>query len=65
MRMSADGMTHLTRLDLAAVGLIAVPGVAVLNGLVLMASIRRRLDRGDDADDAIFKGGPRTDFGLL
>lgn len=40
----------------AAVGFIAVSGVAVLNGLVLMASIRRRLDGGEDAADAIFNG---------
>jgi cobalt-zinc-cadmium resistance protein CzcA len=40
----------------AAVGFIAVSGVAVLNGLVLMASILRRLDRGEDASDAIFNG---------
>jgi heavy metal efflux system protein len=40
----------------AAVGFIAVSGVAVLNGLVLMASIRRRLGGGEDAADAIFNG---------
>ena len=40
----------------AAVGFIAVSGVAVLNGLVLMASIRRRLDAGEDPDTAIFRG---------
>jgi len=40
----------------AAVGFIAVSGVAVLNGLVLMASIRRRLGSGEDAADAIFNG---------
>jgi cobalt-zinc-cadmium resistance protein CzcA len=40
----------------AAVGFIAVSGVAVLNGLVLMASIRRRLDGGEVAAEAIFNG---------
>jgi heavy metal efflux system protein len=40
----------------AAVGFIAVSGVAVLNGLVLLASIRSRLDAGEDAADAIFRG---------
>jgi heavy metal efflux system protein len=40
----------------AAVGFIAVSGVAVLNGLVLMASIRRRLDGGEDVSGAIFDG---------
>jgi cobalt-zinc-cadmium resistance protein CzcA len=40
----------------AAVGFIAVSGVAVLNGLVLMASIRRRIGGGEDAFDSIFNG---------
>jgi cobalt-zinc-cadmium resistance protein CzcA len=40
----------------AAVGFIAVSGVAVLNGLVLMASIQRRLEGGQDRADAIFSG---------
>jgi cobalt-zinc-cadmium resistance protein CzcA len=40
----------------AAVGFIAVSGVAVLNGLVLMASIQRRLDAGEQPGDAIFNG---------
>jgi cobalt-zinc-cadmium resistance protein CzcA len=40
----------------AAVGFIAVSGIGVLNGLVLMASIRRRLEMGDDARRAIFNG---------
>jgi cobalt-zinc-cadmium resistance protein CzcA len=40
----------------AAVGFIAVSGVAVLNGLVLMASIRRRLDMGETVESAILKG---------
>jgi heavy metal efflux system protein len=40
----------------AAVGFIAVSGVAVLNGLVLMASIRRRLEAGEDVPGAIFDG---------
>src|SRR5262249_33838322 len=40
----------------AAMGFIAVSGVAVLNGLVLMASIRRRRDPGAIGGDAIFIG---------
>src|SRR5271169_645861 len=40
----------------AAVGFIAVSGVAVLNGLVLMASIRRRLETDEDVGGAIFNG---------
>jgi cobalt-zinc-cadmium resistance protein CzcA len=40
----------------AAVGFIAVSGVAVLNGLVLMASIRRRLEADEDIPEAIFDG---------
>jgi cobalt-zinc-cadmium resistance protein CzcA len=40
----------------AAVGFIAVSGIAVLNGLVLMASIRRRLEMGDEVNRAIFNG---------
>jgi cobalt-zinc-cadmium resistance protein CzcA len=40
----------------AAVGFIAVSGVAVLNGLVLMASIQRRLEAGEDIPEAIFEG---------
>ena len=37
-------------------GFIAVSGVAVLNGLVLMSSIRQRLEAGEEADGAIFHG---------
>ena len=40
----------------AAVGFIAVSGIAVLNGLVLMASIRRRLEMAGDVNGAIFHG---------
>jgi cobalt-zinc-cadmium resistance protein CzcA len=40
----------------AAVGFIAVSGVAVLNGLVLMSAIGRRLQTGDDAATAIVQG---------
>ncbi|MDA3959185.1 MAG: CusA/CzcA family heavy metal efflux RND transporter [Planctomycetota bacterium] len=37
----------------AAVGFVAVSGVAMLNGLVLTATIRRRLDDGEPAFEAI------------
>jgi cobalt-zinc-cadmium resistance protein CzcA len=40
----------------AAVGFIAVSGVAVLNGLVLIASMRRRLELKENVSDAIFNG---------
>src|SRR6185369_16730091 len=40
----------------AAVGFIAVSGVAVLNGLVLMSSIRRKLQTAGDAAAAIVDG---------
>jgi heavy metal efflux system protein len=40
----------------AAVGFIAVSGVAVLNGLVLISSIRRRREQGEDIGGAIFNG---------
>jgi cobalt-zinc-cadmium resistance protein CzcA len=40
----------------AAVGFIAVSGVAVLNGLVLMSSIRQKLERGVDSTEAILQG---------
>ncbi len=40
----------------AAVGFIALSGVAVLNGLVMMTAIRQRLDRRMPLDDAICDG---------
>jgi cobalt-zinc-cadmium resistance protein CzcA len=40
----------------SAVGFIALSGVAVLNGLVLMASIRRRLEAGEPLEQAIHLG---------
>jgi cobalt-zinc-cadmium resistance protein CzcA len=40
----------------AAVGFIAVSGVAVLNGLVLIAAIRRRIEDGHEVSDAIIGG---------
>lgn len=40
----------------SAVGFIALSGVAVLNGLVLMASIRKRLESGEPLDRAIREG---------
>ena len=40
----------------AAVGFVAVSGVAVLNGLVLIASIQRRPEQGEDVGGAIFNG---------
>ncbi|MGZ5947803.1 MAG: efflux RND transporter permease subunit, partial [Caulobacteraceae bacterium] len=40
----------------SAVGFIALSGVAVLNGLVLMASIRKRFEAGEPLDQAIRLG---------
>lgn len=40
----------------AAVGFIALSGVAVLNGLVMMSSIRKRLTDGQAVDGAILEG---------
>ncbi|MBN8814124.1 MAG: CusA/CzcA family heavy metal efflux RND transporter [Sphingomonas sp.] len=40
----------------AAVGFIALSGVAVLNGLVMMSAIRKYQDDGADEDDAIVNG---------
>jgi cobalt-zinc-cadmium resistance protein CzcA len=38
------------------VGFIAVSGVAVLNGLVLINAFRRNLDRGDEVEAAVIQG---------
>ena len=40
----------------AAVGFIALSGVAVLNGLVMMTAIRQRLDSGMPLDEALADG---------
>jgi cobalt-zinc-cadmium resistance protein CzcA len=40
----------------SAVGFIAVSGVAVLNGLVLISAIRRQQEMGADLDTSIFEG---------
>ena len=40
----------------AAVGFIALSGVAVLNGLVMMSAIRRRREAGENQDRAIADG---------
>ncbi len=40
----------------AAVGFIALSGVAVLNGLVMMSAIRKRTDDGVASDEAIIGG---------
>jgi cobalt-zinc-cadmium resistance protein CzcA len=39
-----------------AVGFIAVSGVAVLNGLVMISAMRRRQEMGDDLDTSIREG---------
>jgi cobalt-zinc-cadmium resistance protein CzcA len=40
----------------ASVGFIAVSGVAVLNGLVLISAVRKRLDAGENSDRAVIEG---------
>ncbi|TFI59781.1 CusA/CzcA family heavy metal efflux RND transporter [Sphingomonas parva] len=40
----------------AAVGFIVLSGVTVLNGLVVMTSIRERIDAGAAVDDAVVEG---------
>jgi heavy metal efflux system protein len=40
----------------SSVGFIALSGVAVLNGLVMMSAIRKRLDDGEDIDTSIIDG---------
>jgi len=40
----------------ASVGFIAVSGVAVLNGLVLISAIRKRMAEGQDSDTAVIAG---------
>ncbi len=40
----------------AAVGLIALSGIAVLNGLVMISSINQRVRQGDDDDSAVYEG---------
>ncbi len=40
----------------AAVGFIALSGVAVLNGLVMMSSILKLLDEGREVEDAVREG---------
>lgn len=40
----------------AAVGFIALSGVAVLNGLVMLTQIRKSIDQGDDPTHAIAEG---------
>ena len=40
----------------AAVGFIALSGVAVLNGLVMITSINRLREEGSSVDDAVFNG---------
>jgi len=41
----------------AAVGFIALGGIAVLNGVVMAAEVRRRLDEGEPLRDAVANGG--------
>ena len=40
----------------AAVGFIALCGIAVLNGVVMASEIRRRVDDGEPFDDALVRG---------
>ncbi|APR82417.1 Cobalt-zinc-cadmium resistance protein CzcA [Minicystis rosea] len=40
----------------AAVGFIALGGIAVLNGVVIASEVRRRLDEGERLDEAVSRG---------
>ncbi|MCK5911825.1 MAG: efflux RND transporter permease subunit, partial [Caulobacter sp.] len=53
----ALALTGITFSISAAVGFIVLAGVAVLNGLVVMTSIRQRMDEGASVTDAIYQGG--------
>ena len=44
----------------AAVGFIALAGVAVLNGVVMASDVKRRLEYGADPDDALREGAVHT-----
>ena len=44
----------------AAVGFIALAGVAVLNGVVMTTDVKKLLDRGESLDDALVKGAAHT-----
>ena len=44
----------------AAVGFIALAGVAVLNGVVMAADVKRRIESGTPLDDAIVRGATST-----
>lgn len=52
----ALALTGITFSISAAVGFIVLAGVAVLNGLVVMSSIRQRLDEGMPVSQAIYEG---------
>jgi len=49
-------LTGITFSISAAVGFIVLAGVAVLNGLVVMSSIRQRLEEGRSVGEAIYEG---------
>ncbi|CAN5899323.1 CusA/CzcA family heavy metal efflux RND transporter [soil metagenome] len=44
----------------AAVGFIALAGVAVLNGVVMAADVKRRIEQGAPLDDALVDGATHT-----
>ncbi|WP_197426758.1 efflux RND transporter permease subunit, partial [Caulobacter sp. CCH9-E1] len=52
----ALALTGITFSISAAVGFIVLAGVAVLNGLVVMTSVRERLDAGVPVAQAIYEG---------
>lgn len=49
----------------AAVGFIALCGIAVLNGVVMASAIRRRMDEGATRDEAIVEGAAEVLQALL
>ncbi len=52
----ALAVAHMPLSVAAAVGFIALLGQAVLNGVLVVASIRRRIDAGDPLRDAVIEG---------
>ncbi|MES1185915.1 MAG: CusA/CzcA family heavy metal efflux RND transporter [Myxococcales bacterium] len=52
----ALGLAHMPLSVSAAVGFIALLGQAVLNGVLVVAAMRARLQRGEDPFEAVFQG---------
>ena len=53
-------MRRRRKADRKAVGFIALAGVSVLNGVVMVNDVKRRAQSGDAIDDAIDRGAVHT-----